>query len=321
MRCVIVGLGVQGRKRRATAGDDVVATVDPVAAADYVDVRQVPVSAYDAALVCTPDDAKLDLLEYLLGNGKHVLVEKPLLAADESRLRALAMLARRHRVACYTAYNHRFEPHLVRLKRLLDSGDLGAIHRARLFYGNGTARDVRQSAWRDRGLGVLGDLGSHLLDLTLFLFGKPTTDFVPWELNCFENRAFDHVMLGNSPLPPAPSPERKGGARQISLVLEATLLSWRNTFSVDVLAERGSAHIHGLCKWGPSTLTVRRRVLPSGRPPEKAKTLECPDPTWTMEYEHFKRLCRVGGSNLENDLWINAVLGELARTVEGRLVA
>jgi hypothetical protein len=107
----------------------------------------------------------------------------------------------------------------------------------------------------------------------------------------------------------------------MTLVLEATLLSWRNTFTVDILAERGSAHINGLCKWGPSTLTVRRRVLPSGRPPEKAKTLECADPTWALEYEHFKRLCRVGGSNLPNDLWINTVMGELARTVEGRLVA
>ena len=31
MRCLIVGVGVQGRKRRAVAGADVVATVDPIA--------------------------------------------------------------------------------------------------------------------------------------------------------------------------------------------------------------------------------------------------------------------------------------------------
>ena len=33
-----------------------------------------------------------------------------------------------------------------------------------MFYGNGTARLVRDSAWRDQGAGVLPDLGSHLLD-------------------------------------------------------------------------------------------------------------------------------------------------------------
>ena len=40
-----------------------------------------------------------------------------------------------------------------------------------MFYGNGTARLVRESAWRDAGAGVLPDLGSHLLDTARFWFG------------------------------------------------------------------------------------------------------------------------------------------------------
>jgi hypothetical protein len=138
-----------------------------------------------------------------------------------------------------------------------------------------------------------------LLDLVLFLWGPQRSDFGLWSFDRFENQACDHFCLG--------------AAGQPALQLEGTLLSWRNTFTADVFAEQGSAHIHCLCKWGPSTFTVRRRVLPSGKPPEEAVTLECPDPTWAIEYEHFKDLCTRGENNLENDLWINGVLSQLAR--------
>lgn len=301
MRVVVAGLGVQGRKRLAVAGRDVVATVDPVAPeARYRRIEDVPVGDYDAALVCAPDQAKLPLLSYLLARGKHVLVEKPLIAESDDELRTLQTLATQHRVACYTAYNHRFEPHLVRLKRTLDSGVLGRVYLAKFFYGNGTARDVRDSAWRDRGLGVFPDLGSHLLDATLFLFGRPSAAAEVWRSRNFENRAPDHFHFGFRQSAP-------------ELDYEVTLLSWRNTFRCDLFAEHGSAHIDGLCKWGPSTFTLRRRVLPSGRPPEENETLQCADPTWRAEYEHFLGLCRAPATNLDHDLWINGVLNAVRR--------
>ena len=46
----------------------------------------------------------------------------------------------------------------------------------------------------------------------------------------------------------------------------------------------------GLCKWGPSTLTVRRRVYPAGVPYSESITLEKTDPTWDAEYNHFMQL-------------------------------
>ena len=295
---IVVGLGIQGAKRRAIAGPDVVATVDPVRAeADVRCIEDLPANAYDAALVCTPDHAKLELLTYLLERGKHVLVEKPVVASDGAPLRRLAALARERRVACYTAYNHRFEPHFVRMKQMLDSGELGRVYRCRMFYGNGTARDVRAS-WRDAGAGVLSDLGSHLLDTARFWFGAEDHAFRVVSAHRFENAAFDHVVIGAEGVP--------------VLELEMTLLSWRNHFACDVLAEHGSAHIESLCKWGPSVFTHRRRTLPSGRPDEQSMTLVQPDPTWALEYQHFTRLCEVGGTNLDTDLWINRWLGELA---------
>jgi len=295
MRVIVVGLGVQGNKRLTVAGKEAVATVDPVnSEANYKSLQDIPLASYDAALVCTPDETKIELLTYLLGNGKHLLVEKPLLAKDNVELEKLAAIAREKRVVCYTAYNHRFEPHFVRMKQLIESGALGTIYCARMFYGNGTARLVRNSSWRDKDPGVLPDLGSHLLDTALFWFGKPTAPFKVYSCNRFENQSFDHVSFGANGKP--------------VLQMEITLLSWRNHFYADVLAEKGSAHIQSLCKWGPSTFTRRDRKLPSGRPDEQSITMVQPDPTWELEYLHFKKLCETGGSNIENDIWVNSVL-------------
>jgi scyllo-inositol 2-dehydrogenase (NADP+) len=97
------------------------------------------------------------------------------------------------------------------------------------------------------------------------------------------------------------------------LQFEMTLLNWRNHFYADLFAANGSAHIQSLCKWGPTTFTIRDRRLPSGRPDEESVTLVQPDPTWALEYEHFKTLCASGVSNIENDIWINTVLNDLTQ--------
>ena len=307
MRVIIVGYGVQGRKRLRVAGSDAVGVVDPVAPdARWRNIRDVPLSDYDAALVCTPDAPKFEILSHALSNGKHVLVEKPLHADHDGGLQELQDIARRGSAVCYTAYNHRFEPHYVRMRDLIASGELGKIYSCRMFYGNGTARLVRESEWRDQGAGVLPDLGSHLLDTCRFWFGDISDKFSVVTVNRFENRAPDHVIIGN-----------ETGAPRIEL--EMTLLMWRNHFTCDILAENGTAHIESLCKWGPTTFTHRRRVLPSGRPPEASVTLAQDDPTWEAEYAHFRKLCEAGEpTDLSNDMWLHRVLTELGKKTEGK---
>ena len=305
MKVIIVGLGIQGTKRKHIAGSDVVATVDPVVAeADYQSIEAVPTADYNAALLCIPDEPKVGLIRYLLNQKKNVLVEKPLISENQSDLEDIAALVKRQGVVCYTAYNHRFEPHFMRLKETVTSGILGKVYRARFFYGNGTARDVRNSPWRDKGAGVLPDLGSHLLDAILYVFGGWPDDLKIWSAQRFENKAFDHVICG--------------GTSPIHIELEMSLLSWRNHFVAEVYGENGSAHIDSLCKWGPSTFTLRKRVLPSGRPAEESITLVQADSTWKMEYEHFKKLCAHGeGSNVGNDLLINKTLHILSSEASG----
>lgn len=304
MRTIVVGLGVQGYKRRKFAGDDYVASVDPVNhEADFKSIDRVPFESYDAALCCVPDKPKVELLRYLLSHGKHVLVEKPLWAAHDEEIRELEGIARTNNAVCYVAYNHRFEPHYVRMRDLIASGELGRLYSCRMFYGNGTARLVRESAWRDHGAGVLPDLGSHLLDTCRFWFGDITDTFRIVAANRFENKAPDHVIIGSEENHPR-------------LELEMTLLMWRNHFACDVLAEKGSAHIESLCKWGPSTFRKRIRVLPSGKPQEDVTTLPKGDPTWALEYVHFTQLCaRRVRTDLTNDLWLQKTLRRLSGQV------
>jgi len=301
MRVVVVGLGIQGRKRAHFAGQDVVATVDPVVAdATARDLWKIPVDSYDAALLCVPDGVKLELLNYLVGQRKHVLVEKPLFAANAAEIVSLQKSAQAMGVLVYSAYNHRFEPHIARVKQLLAEGAVGTVYRISIYYGNGTARLVRESSWRDRGTGVLHDLGSHALDVVAQWSTRPADDYSAVSLTAYENRAPDHAVfhaVGHSP----------------HVFAELSLLSWRNHFRAEVIGESGSLHIDGLAKWGDSYLTWRRRVLPAGRPDEETWRIPSGDPTWQAEYEHFSVLCMNHVStDLSRDIHIHEALKRIS---------
>ena len=146
-----------------------------------------------------------------------------------------------------------------------------------MFYGNGTARIVRKSEWKDKGQGVIPDLGSHLLDTLNFILGKIFKNLELVTSNNFENKSIDHAIL------------KSNKKEKIHLELEMTLCSWRNTFTCDIIGENGSIHLNRLCKWGPSELVFRRRILPSGLPIEKKKTILLEDPTWKKEINYFIR--------------------------------
>lgn len=296
---VVVGLGVQGKKRQKIAQQDCIATVDPIHPdAAFRSLDLVSLDSYQAALICTPDHAKEELLSFLIAHGKHVLVEKPLLT---SQLHDWDRKTDQQKTTCYTAYNHRFEPHFIRMKELIQEKCIGQIYCCKLFYGNGTARDVRNSLWRDQGAGVLLDLGSHLMDTLLFWFGHEHYDFRIVGCHRFENSSPDHVILYTEhPFP---------------IHLEMSLVSWRNQFRCELIGELGSIHIESLCKWGPSQFIIRKRAMPSGRPDEEIITLTQPDPTWKSEYTYFKSLCAVGRSNLQNDIWIRQILAPLCEEV------
>jgi predicted dehydrogenase len=306
MRVVVVGLGVQGRKRLAVAGAECVATVDPVVNdADYVSLNEVDPSTFDAALLCVPDSAKLHLVERLVSLGKHVLVEKPLDLGSVKNFERLEREARQSGSCVVTAYNHRFEPHISTVKGLLADHVIGEIYRCNLFYGNGTAQLVRGSEWRDREAGVIPDLGSHLLDIVDFWFDRDFDDISLISSNAYENRSPDHAVLGST-------------VQRPDLLLEMSLLSWRNSFHADLIGSEGSIHIRSLCKWSESELLVRRRTRPSGTPTEERSVAPQGDPTWQREYEAFVHACEAGNqTSLRRDAKIAKALERMRLQVSG----
>ena len=301
MKTLILGMGVQGKKRQVFCKKDFVGFVDPInKLADWTDIQQVPINSYDAVLACIPDLEKDKILKFCIQNKKHVLIEKPLFIEDKILKKYIKEIEKSN-IICYVAYNHRFEPHFVRLKKLLDTNKLGKIYSCRMFYGNGTARLVRNSLWRDQGNGVLGDLGSHLIDTSKFFFNDLLSKkWVIVDKHKFENRSLDHCVIINS-------------SKNFRIELEMTMLMWRNHFTCDILAENGTAHISSLCKWGPSKFIYRKRILPSGIPKEEQRVLVKSDPTWEIEYNYFKKLINERKkTDLNWQLKINKILSQLS---------
>ena len=190
----------RARSAAASPATDFVGIVDPVAPeADWqATSTTVPLDRYDAALVCTPDEPKIEMLRYLLGNGKHALVEKPLHAAKRRRA-GTALEA--HGARDRRGLLHRLQSPL-RAALSCACATLIEVGRARpdlslpdVLWQRHRAAGARLGLAR-RGAGVLPDLGSHLLDTARFWFGDIGEDFrLVVGAAVFENRSPDHVVF------------------------------------------------------------------------------------------------------------------------------
>ncbi len=106
--------------------------------------------------------------------GKHVVVEKPFVntAAEGQKLLSLAI---KNKKVLTVFQNRRWDADFLTVKKLIESGRLGEI---RVFESHfDRLRPVpRLDKWREQigpGTGIFYDIGSHLLDQALVLFGKP----------------------------------------------------------------------------------------------------------------------------------------------------
>ena len=133
-------------------------------------------ASVQAVLVLTPPNTHLALVQRLAQAGKHVLVEKPL-EVDLVRAQALVRVCEHHGVKLAVMLQHRLRPAAIRLRALLNAGELGQLvsasasvrwWRPQSYYdepGRGTlARD---------GGGVLITQAIHTLDLLLACTGLP----------------------------------------------------------------------------------------------------------------------------------------------------
>ncbi len=291
MRYIIIGYGNIGKKRHNILGKKCVATVDPyVDDADYKDYQDVPLNQFDAAVLSIPPDIKMDLVKYLLSNKKHVLAEKPLRFRDKKELDEIRSLAKKNNVIWYTSYNHRFEPLILKLKEIMENDGIGDFYFGKFTYGFGTAQN-NVGTWRDIDLGVIEEVGCHLINMVPYLFNKyPEPEgFKIINVNNFEINSIDNCWFSYL---------------ENHLMFHCTWDAWKNVFEIELFGSKGSLHLYGLRKWGESKLYHRLRVFPSGVPKEKVFTSSGPDVTWEKDVEFFEGSISKGKTSYDDDLYM-----------------
>ena len=127
----------------------------------------------DLAVVATPNRTHVALARAALRAGLAAVVDKPL-APTAAEGRALAEEARERGRFLSVFQNRRWDGDFLTLRRLIAEGALGAVHRFESRFERW--RPVPKDGWRESGDpaeagGILFDLGSHLVDQALVLFG------------------------------------------------------------------------------------------------------------------------------------------------------
>lgn len=150
----------------------------------YEDYREVlNDGSIDIVHVCTPNDSHAEITIAALEAGKHVMSEKPM-AKSAADARRMVEAAKRTGKKLTVGYNNRFRGDSQHLHRLCSEGELGEIYFAK-------AHAIRRRAvptWgvfldeEKQGGGPLIDIGTHALDLTM------------WMMNNYEPK----VVLGTS---------------------------------------------------------------------------------------------------------------------------
>jgi len=131
----------------------------------------------DLAVVATPNKSHVPLARAALQAGLPVVVDKPF-APTSAAARELVAEARARGLLCTVFQNRRWDGDFLTLRRLLDAGALGAVRRFESRFERWTP--VARAAWKERAEpeeagGLLFDLGAHLVDQALQLFGPVAT--------------------------------------------------------------------------------------------------------------------------------------------------
>ncbi|MCC7633741.1 oxidoreductase [Stenotrophomonas rhizophila] len=129
--------------------------------------------AIDAVVIATPNAEHAPLALAALQAGKHVLVDKPF-TLDVAQAEAVVQTARDAERIVTVFQNRRFDADFLSLRQLLDEGRLGRIAECHSHFDR--YRPQVRTRWRESaapGAGLWMDLGPHLLDQMLQLFGWP----------------------------------------------------------------------------------------------------------------------------------------------------
>lgn len=130
--------------------------------------------AIDLVVVATPNQYHFPLAKKSIDTGKHVVVDKPFTITSQEALELIA-LAREKDIMLSVYHNRRWDGGFLTVRRLLEREVLGQIVEAEIHFDR-FRQQLKGDAWREvdePGAGVFYDLGPHLIDEALQLFGDP----------------------------------------------------------------------------------------------------------------------------------------------------
>ena len=126
-------------------------------------------------IITTPNLTHFSLAKQALLAGKHVIVEKPLAISAEQALE-LDQLAKKQKLMLSVYQNRRWDNGALTVKRLIEEKLLGGIVNYEIRFER-YSKTKNAKAWKETGefgSGLVFDLGVHLIDHVVDLFGKPT---------------------------------------------------------------------------------------------------------------------------------------------------
>ncbi|EED12943.1 NAD binding Rossmann fold oxidoreductase, putative [Talaromyces stipitatus ATCC 10500] len=130
----------------------------------------------DVIVITTPPDGHFELTKKALEAGKHVVVEKPFVPTYKEAEELVAVAQKNNKLlAVYQ--NRRYDADYVTLSKLVKNGSLGRVVEYETHFDRHRPEIAPNStAWKLQGVpytGAIYDLGAHLLDQAVHLFGLP----------------------------------------------------------------------------------------------------------------------------------------------------
>lgn len=131
-------------------------------------------SDVDAVYIPLPNSLHREWTIRAAEKGKHVLCEKPL-AVDADECSEMISACSRHHVWLMEAFMYRFHPQIVKLKEMINAGDVGKISFIRSSYGFRleNLEDIRYQ--KELGGGALMDVGCYCVNVTRLLTEQEPT--------------------------------------------------------------------------------------------------------------------------------------------------
>jgi predicted dehydrogenase len=151
----------------------------------------------DLIVIATPNSTHFELARKALSAGKHVVVDKPFTVTTDDAAELISLAAQHHRLIS-VFQSRRWDADFLTLSQILAQDLLGKVIQFESRYDR--YRPEPRQRWREQavpGSGIWFDLGSHLVDQALQLFGAPEAVYADLERQRQGAQAVDyfHVVL------------------------------------------------------------------------------------------------------------------------------